>query len=66
MKGELVIPSVPQGRGLWDVIMGRPKEDFYIPKTWPDKHPDYGVQPNRRQKKSGSGETVDKSESDDS
>ena len=37
------MPRVPQGRGLWDIIMGRPKEDFYIPKTWPDDWPDYGV-----------------------
>ena len=35
--------SVPEGRGLIDVLLGRPKEDFYIPRTWPDDWPDYGV-----------------------
>ena len=35
--------SVPEGRGLIDVLLGRPKEDFYIPRTWPDDWPDYGI-----------------------
>ena len=57
------MPSVPQGRSLWDIIMGRPKEDFYIPKTWPDDHPDYGVHPIRREKDSWLDDTSDQSES---
>ena len=60
------MPRIRQGRGLIDVLLGRPKEDFYTPSTWPEKHPDYGFRQYPPKNKFGLGKTVDKSETDNS
>ena len=30
-------------RNLFDILIGRPKGYFAIPKTWPEDWPDYGI-----------------------
>ena len=38
-----MIGLVKEHRNLFDILIGRPKGYFAIPRTWPDDWPDYGI-----------------------